>query len=252
MGLHPEIRPLLRETYCPAAFSTEFQSMKNAVVVDDVLTRVFNLYGPQPEGAFTGAEFFYAFFKPVREAFDKHKAAVYVAICDDQNFVPIQKLATQRKRTAAASKNNAVPSYDPDSVITKDGIQEPGSAVVPFLTARLFKTRALREQIWRLVLSMSQQQTFLPSETFVFDFDSLQGPWFFEGRQAPRQDSELKHNLGEADLGIPFFINHYDDSKVFVTTTDTGTFTAAQLQKRNDKRKLTACWLACFLAFWLV
>jgi len=244
MGIDVAIRNELRTKWIPSAFSTQFQSMKNAVVIEDVLTRVFLLYGPS-NGGFTGEQFFEVFYQPIREAFDIHKSSVYIAICDDQRFVPKEKEPTQHIRTEQAQKyNNQIEPYPNDTVIGPLGIKTTRSKQYePFETQRLFRSRHLRLQVWEFIVTCLKQIPLLPDQTIIFDFDNLKGPWVFKGRDNPYQSQTLKHSLGEADLGIPFFINLYPGSKIFAKTSDTDILPVSTFTIDQEREENTCYWV---------
>jgi len=240
MGIDVTIRNELRTKWIPSAFSTQFQSMKNAVVIEDVLTRVFLLYGPS-NGGFTGDQFFEVFYQPIREAFDIHKSSVYIAICDDQRFVPKEKEPTQHIRTERRSQ---VEPYPEDTVIGPLGIKTTRSKQYePFETQRLFRSRHLRIQVWEFIVTYLKQISLLPGQTIIFDFDNLKGPWVFRGRKQAYQSETLKHSLGEADLGIPFFINLYPDNKIFAYTSDTDILPVSTFTIDKEREENTCYWV---------
>lgn len=239
MGIDLQIRTLLRETWAPQAFSETHVSYKNAVVIDDVMTRVFTLYGPSPGGTFTGDQLFDAFFKPIREALYDRQADVYIAVCDDQEGVPIQKGATQSKR----SKTSKVIPYPTDCELTADGLRINGAPAAPFETQKLFRTRSLRQKVWQFMLIRLKQQSFPAGKTFLFDFDTHTGPVLFQTIQKAREMPELKHSLGEADLAVPFYIDLFPDHKVMIHSCDSDTLPVVSCGMKRGRPPQSVIWV---------
>ncbi len=239
MGIDIGIRKELREGWVPSAFETSRSSMRHDVVLDDVMTRVFTLYGPSAGGTFTGEQFFEAFYKPIREAIFSDQVSVYVAICDDQRGVPSQKSVTQQQR----AESSKIAAYPADLVLDARGIKKPGGLSEPFLTQRLFRTRSLRLQVWQLMLYYLKQQNFPAGHTVVFDFDREGGPWVFHGCRAAVQVPQLKHELGEADMAVPFYVNLFPKKRIYIMTSDTDTLPILMMSIPKDRQIRDVFWV---------
>lgn len=224
MGIDCALRQLLRQRFAPAAFSCVPPRQRYNVVLDDLMTRVYFAYGQSANGSFTGREFYDHFFSPVREALWSGKTKVYVGIADCSLGVPKQKASEQASRSQAAARSSApersVKPYAANCKLTDDGISAPDGSVETFTASRLFHTRSLRPQIWAYVMSQLRKETWPDDTCFVFDFD-FAGPWLFRPGQAPEQRLDLAHQLGEADLAMPYWCWKLQDYDVVIDTIDT-------------------------------
>lgn len=140
MGLHSEIIKWLQTGVVPRAFRTGAPfDWREAVVIDDVLTRLRRLYNGALKDEFTGAELFAKFAPLVWDIF-RGGGKVYVCCCDITELVPAEKGREQASRDAAKEK------YSPLSQVTANGILLPsgvGAPRSPWLPAVRFNIQTL-------------------------------------------------------------------------------------------------------------
>jgi hypothetical protein len=220
MGIDTDIRKLLLEKWAPHAFIRGLGSgAVNKVVVDDVLTWLFQAHSPAGDTMFTGQELCEMLYRRVLKAMDRQHCTVYVALCDDPNGVPTQKARTQAKRSEKdAAKNHPYPQ---GSVLSLEGIRGPypDSVVKKLDITRLMRSRHLRKAMWKLMNDNIRSYNFPTGKVFVFDFD-ITGPWI-HSLAGPRHATELAHQHGEADISVLFYLWLFRGWHVEVRSTDT-------------------------------
>ena len=206
----------MRVCYAKEAWFDGDYKLKDYVHVDDLLTRLHQAIGPNFNHLFTGVQLYNEVMKTVRTAFN-NGCSVYVAVADDSDNVPREKGETQAERSQASP----IKPYDvlDGFAFTDAGIRaDSGTAEEKVDIRRLMATRSMRKRFFQFVADKALAYETLPDgKTFIFDFDSRQHPLILP----KHRDVPDEHVLGEADLGVFYWAEHFCEKDVVFTTVDT-------------------------------
>ncbi len=175
---------------------------------------------------FSIGELFRFFWAPVQQRLLKGPLLSYVMVCDDPENVPLRKAKTQQKRITLAEKSEASHNMAPAVAypegwrLEDDGVvysESPdGMQVVENIDPRrLKKSDKSGKALWRAFLPLiAERMRAAPDgRTFVFDFEAA-GPRVFDNSGAvPDCCAERKHDLGEAEPALMWWMDHWTDGK---------------------------------------
>lgn len=231
MGIDTALRNRVyaRKPGCADCFRTDAYVQRGEVVIFDFLVRVRALMGPRRDYTFDLPELVDAMWHEARQLFEDGRASVVVYCMDQEDLVPAQKGAEQKRRDRAR-RNTAVP-YPDGTRIVDEGVRvtrEDGTRVVERLDMkRLMGNRRLRQKLWdRLRKALARATTAtgpgphplaVPRGcTFLLDHFK-QGTYEFTPGRVRLLDQAPSRLLGEADLKVPCWVLHYASSPANIT-----------------------------------
>ena len=217
MGILTDIRKSLLETWTPAAFSKQEPAFHGAyVVIEDVLTRMHNLWCPTEDGLFTTEALIDSVLRPVLQRLRSPGCVAYVVIADQQRLVPKRKHELQHERTFTAK----VQPYPNEAQLCLRGITLPGAPGPQKIElSRLIHNRVLRSRLWELVTEVLDSLLMPAGTTLIFDH-FWEGPRVYQGAHHatwPRH----RHPFGESEIAMAYWCHQFSDLTAVVVSTDT-------------------------------
>lgn len=243
MGIDTALRTLLKESVSGVSWRTGPPSdLEKLVVVDDLLTRLFTMIGPNKNYMFTGLQLYASIMRPVRELLKSKHGYVYVLLCDDPEFVPAEKADEQKQRDS----DSRTQPYDIDKGLSlcDEGLKEQGKEQAEMFDVRRFvRTRSLRSKLCDYVATLFGNNEHVPDDkTFIMDYQGAKEPQVW-GKPLPSGVSSKPHKHGESDPSMMYWALQFKDHPILLETTDSDIMPlCACLARKTDTSELRVWW----------
>jgi hypothetical protein len=220
MGIDTEFRSIIRAELAPSAFHKGAMRVPNHVFICDLLSYIVNAaVGPNFNYMYTGLQLYQELMRIVKLQWD-NGAAVVIIVCDDQDGVPVQKAATQAKRSSVSTHEPYDTSKQSYKITTR-GLSSDGVSDEMFDIRRLFRTRALRKPVCEFLASMLKEEVLAHGKAIVLHYQQQPVVIWSETGCEEFDFTYTGRTFGEADLACMQWAYQFQNHDVVYFTTDT-------------------------------